>query len=174
MDKRICLGKIVAAHGIKGEVKVLPQTSRPLQMDKFGTLENADGSQNFIIKVVGKSGATVRIKIKGTDTRNAAEALVGTELYAQRENMPQLDNEEYYQTDIIGLQVCLQTPEQKIGTVVGFQNYGAGDIIEIKIDGHKETELLPFTKAYVPIINLADGYIIVTSATMVFAADEEE
>jgi 16S rRNA processing protein RimM len=72
------------------------------------------------------------------------------------------------------LKVCLKTPDNEIGNVVGFENFGAGEIIEIKLKGQKETELLPFTKQYVPTINLESGYIIVSSATMIFAEDDDE
>ena len=52
--------------------------------------------------------------------------------------------------------------------------FGAGEIIEIKLPHRKETEMLPFTKQYVPTINLEEGYIIVSSATMIFADDDSE
>lgn len=176
MEKKICIGKIVAAHGIKGEVKVQPHNSNPADWNKLGELENKDASKTFLIKVVGKSlaNANVRIKIKGVDTRNEAEALIGTEFYVSRDKLPELGEEEYYLQDLIGLKVCLKNPENVIGKVLRFYNFGAGDIIELKIDGQKETEMLPFTKQYVPEINIAQGYVTVSSATMIFAADDED
>ena len=59
--------------------------------------------------------------------------------------------------DIVGLKVCLKEKDNVIGEVIGFYNFGAGDIIEIKISGQKATEMLPFTKAYVPTINHISG-----------------
>lgn len=173
MEKRVCIGKIVAAHGIKGEVKVRSHNLNPSDLDKYGAVENADASKKFSIKVVGLVATNARVKIEGITTRNEAEALIGTELYVPRSALPELEEEEFYLADLIGLDVCLQTPDNKIGKVVAFQNYGAGDIIEIKLDGKKETEMLPFTKAYVPTINIDAGYIIVLSASMIFAADDE-
>ena len=174
MEKRVCIGKIVAAHGIKGEVKVRGVNQNPLDLDKYGEVENFDASKKFSIKVVGLVSTNARVKIAGITTRNDAEALIGTELYVPRSALPQLAEEEFYLSDLIGLNVCLKTPDKIIGKVVAFQNYGAGDIIEIKINGQKETEMLPFTKAYVPTIDIDAGYIIVSSATMIFAKDEEE
>ena len=174
MEKRVCIGKIVAAHGIKGEVKVRGVNQNPLDLDQYGAVENADASKKFTIKVVGLVSTNARVKIAGVNTRNEAEALIGTELYVPRSALPELDEEEFYLSDLIGLDVCLKTPDNKIGKVKAFQNYGAGDIIEIKLDGQKETEMLPFTKAYVPTIDIDDGYIIVSSATMIFAADDED
>ena len=174
MKQRLCIGKIVAAHGIKGEVKVLSQTAVPTDLDQFGVVENKDGTQHFQLKVLGMSSSNVRVKIKGVDDRNTAESLIGTEFYVARDQMPKLGEDEFYKGDIVGLKVCLKTPENIIGTVAGFANFGAGEIIELKLKGKRETEMLPFTKAYVPTINIEDGYIIVSSATMIFAADDEE
>lgn len=174
MEKKICIGKIVAAHGIRGEVKVQPRNSNPEDWKKLGEFENKDASRTFAIKVTGMSSANVRVKIKGVDNRNDAEALVGTEFYVNRDKLPELDEEEYYLQDLIGLTVCLQTPDKVIGKVAQISNFGAGDIIELKLDGQKETEMLPFTKQYVPEINIVDGYVIVSSAKMIFAPDEEE
>lgn len=173
MEKRVCIGKIVAAHGIKGEVKVRSVNQNPLDLDQYGTVENADASKKFSIKVVGLVSTNARVKIEGVTTRNDAEALIGTELYVPRSALPELEEEEFYLSDLIGLDVCLKTPDKKIGKVAAFQNFGAGDIIEIKLKGQKETEMLPFTKDYVPTINIDEGYIIVSSATMIFAADDE-
>ena len=174
MNDRICIGKIVAAHGIRGEVKVQSQTKIPTDVDKFGEVETKDATRRFSIKVLGTISSNVRVKIKGVETRNEAEALIGTELYVSRNALPKLAEDEFYKGDIVGLKVCLKTPEQIIGKVVGFANYGAGEIIEIKLNGQKETELLPFTESYVPTINIADGYIIVSSASMVFTAEDDE
>ena len=173
MEKRVCIGKIVAAHGIKGEVKVRSNNLNPLDLDRYEVVENADASKKFSLKVVGLVSTNARVKIAGVTTRNEAEALIGTELYVPRSALPELDEDEFYLSDLIGLDVCLKTPDKKIGKVAAFQNFGAGDIIEIKLNGQKETEMLPFTKAYVPTINVEKGYIVVSSATMIFATDDE-
>lgn len=173
-DSRVCIGKIVAAHGIKGEVKVLSYTLNGTDIDQYGEVENQQATRKFKIKVVGATKGSFRVKIKGVNDRNEAEALIGTELFINRDVLPELDEEEYYFSDLIGLKVCLKTKENEIGKVVCFNDFGAGTIMEIKLHNQKETEMLPFTKQYVPTINLEEGYIIVSSATMVFAEDEVE
>lgn len=173
-NNRVCIGKIVAAHGIKGEVKVLSYTSNGADVDKYGEVENFSATRKFKIKVVGALKGSFKVKIKGIDNRNQAEELVGTELYINRDVLPRLDDEEYYFSDLIGLKVCLENKEKEIGKVECFDDFGAGTIMEIKLNNQKETEMLPFTKQYVPIINLEEGYIIVSSATMIFAADDQE
>ncbi|MBP1532252.1 MAG: 16S rRNA processing protein RimM [Alphaproteobacteria bacterium] len=174
MEKRICIGKIVAAHGIRGEVKVASYTKNPFDLDKFGVVENQDASKTFSLKVTGKTSANIRVKIKGVDDRNTAEELIGTEFYINRDKLPELGEEEYYHADIIGLDVCLTSPANIVGKVVGFYNFGAGDIIELKFNNQKETEMLPFTKEYVPVINIAEGYVVISSAQMHFAEEQED
>ena len=97
-----------------------------------------------------------------------AETLVGTGLYVERSLLPELPEEEYYHSDLIGL-MALNAKGEKVGTVNALYNFGAGDIIELKtVEGR--LEMLPFTMAYVPTVNLKDGFIIVEM--MQFAPEE--
>ena len=171
-DRRICIGAIVGVHGIKGEVKVKSFTEPETNVDKYGAVENKNGNQKFELKVVGHSKELLRVKIKGINDRTAAEALIGNGFYINREVLPELDAEdEFYEADLIGLEV--RQDNQAVGTVAGLYNFGAGEIVEIKIKSTGKLEMIPFTKAYVPEIKVSEGYITVTSATLAFAPDDE-
>ena len=132
----------------------------------------------------------LRIKIKGIDDRTTAENLVGTEFYAPRGVLPELKTEEvYYEADLVGMKVLgakLSDKEKEeideaveiakkaeVAEVGGFYNFGAGDILEIRLKSGR-SEMLPFNKGYVPEINLDEGYIIVASTGMVFLEDGED
>lgn len=171
-EKRVCLGKIVGVHGIKGEVKVKSYTAVDKDIAAYGTLEDVSGNKHFELKVTGHSKDLLRVKIKGVDDRNLAETLIGKELYAARGVLPELKAEEvYYEADLIGLKV-LDEQNNEVAKVIGFYNFGAGDILEIKLKtGH--AEMIPFNKGYVPTINLDEGYIIVASLAMRFLEDDE-
>ena len=172
-DEKICLGLIVGVHGIKGEVKVKSFTSVDRDIDKYGQVYDKNG-KSFSIKVVGRSKELLRVKIKGIDDRTLAESLKGTELYVSRSVLPELkDEEEFYEADLIGLDVIDESSNSKIGKVCGLYNFGAGEILEIKFDNQKKSEMIPFTKQYVPTINTDDGYIIVKSASMLYVEDEQ-
>lgn len=171
-DERICLGAVVGVHGIKGEVKVKSFTEPDTNVDKYGVVEDKNAVRKFELKVVGRSKELLRVKIKGVDDRNAAEALIGTGFYISRGALPELEDEdEFYEADLIGLEV--RQDEQVIGSVAGLYNFGAGEIIEIKLKSTGKLEMIPFTKVYVPEVNPAGGYIIVKSAVMNFAPDDE-
>lgn len=172
-EKRVCIGAIVGVHGIKGEVKVKSFTEPDTNVDKYGCVENKHGTQTYELKVVGHSKELLRVKIKGVDDRTTAESLIGTEFYINRNVLPDLkSDDEFYEADLVGLKV-LQNG-QEIGQVAGLYNFGAGEIIEIKLAATGKLEMLPFTKAYVPEINVSDGYLTVTSAMLMFAPDDED
>lgn len=172
-DERVCLGAVVGVHGIKGEVKVKSFTENDRDIDKYGPVQSKDGSKSFEIKVVGHSKELLRVKIKGVDDRTTAESLKGVEFYVARSVLPEIkDEDEFYQADLIGLKVVEQESNSEIGVVCGIYNFGAGDVLEIKLADSKNSEMIPFNKQYVPIVNIKDGYIIVKAAVMQFAEDE--
>ena len=106
----------------------------------------------------GKGGAIVRFE-EVTD-RNAAEALRGTALTVPRSALPPLEEGEYYHTDLIGL-AALSDAGEALGTVVGVENFGAGDILEIERPGGKRF-MVPMTEAAVPEWN--GERLVVTAA----------
>lgn len=172
-EKKVCLGKIVGVHGIRGEFKVKSYTAVDRDIASYGELEDKTGECKFSLKVTGHSKDLLRIKIKGIDDRTTAEALIGKELYAPRGILPELKGEEvYYEADLVGLKV-FDEQKSEVAKVVGFYNFGAGDILEIKLKTGR-AEMLPFNKSYVPEINLEEGYIIVSSTGMVFFEDDED
>ncbi len=167
---RICLGVIVGAYGIRGEVKVKSFTDDVCDIEAYGILTDKCGKKNFEVKVVGRSKDFLRIKIEGCDDRNQAEALKGTELYIERSVLPETDDDEFYQADLIGLEV--RTESGKIwGKVAAFYNFGAGDIIEIKVG--QKLEMLPFNKDFVPEVCISEGYIIVREPVSAIDDGEE-
>ena len=172
-DNKLCLGAIVGVHGIKGEVKVKSFTEIPDDIDQYGTLYDKDNNP-YQIKVIGHSKELLRVKIKGVEDRNQAEALKGTELFVDRDILPDLnDEDEFYHADLIGLNVKLLSSDEIVGTIGGIYNFGAGDVLEIKLPSQK-SEMIPFTKAYVPEINIKDGYIIVETPVLNFISDESD
>ena len=168
-DNRVCLGAIVGVHGIKGELKVKSFTEIDSDIGEYGELENEDGSKKFTIKVVGHSKEILRVKVKGVDDRNLAETLVGNGLYIDHDLLPDTSEDEFYYSDLIGLVVRQGDSEEIIGTINSVNNFGAGDLLELKMnDG--SVDMHPFTKEFVPTVNIKDGYIIIN--TLDFSEEE--
>jgi 16S rRNA processing protein RimM len=161
-DKRLVLvGRIGAAHGIKGEVRLLSFTEDPKAIGAYGPLSDADGAQRFeIVALRPIKDDVVVARFAGVMTREAAEALCNTELYLARDALPTAALDEFYHADLIGL-AATNEAGARIGHVVNVLNFGGGDILEIATADGGETLLLPFTKDAVPIIDLAVGKIII-------------
>lgn len=172
-DNRICIGAVVGVHGVRGEVKVKSFTEIPEDIDQYGIVENEPGTRKFEIKVVGHSKELLRVKIKGLDDRNEALALKGTGFYVDKSVLPELEEEEFYHTDLIGLE-AQDEDGNFLGEVIGIYNFGAGDMLDIKTGATGKSEMVPFTKAYVPVVNIKDGYIIVASLLEYAEEDEED
>ena len=158
--QRVLLGRIVAAHGIRGDVIIDSYTADPSDVAAYGPLSSADGGQQLDIKVVRVTPKGVVARVGGVADRNGAEALRGTDLYAPRARLPEAVEGEYYYADLAGLRADDEAGN-RIGSVVGVQNYGAGDLLEVRLDGQSVTELLAFTDAFVPVVDIAAGRVVV-------------
>lgn len=127
--KNILVGKIVAPQGIRGDVRIQTYSENPTDFAKFKVQSSKFQAEDFkFIRAVPNSTVIIA-HIAGVDNRNAAETLRGVELFIERDTLPELTNDEYYQHDLIGFSVFRDGT--KIGIVAGFQNFGAGDIIEL-------------------------------------------
>ena len=125
---KILVGRIVAPQGIRGEFRVQSFSEFPQDFESFKIVCDKCKSEDFHFVRVLKQNVVIA-KIDGIDDRNAVEALRGTELFVLREDLPKLKQNEYYQSDLIGFDVVRDG--KKIGVVDGFQNFGAGDIVEM-------------------------------------------
>ena len=152
------LATIAAAHGIKGDVKLMVFTADPLGLSSYGTVFDENG-RSFKIEHIRKAGNAIIVHFSGIDDRNSAEALNGKALYVDRQQLPDdLEEDEFYQTDLIGLRVRDDNNGHVIGKVNAVFDFGGGDILELKIEG-EGLELIPFSKAAVPEIDIGEGFI---------------
>lgn len=157
---RILLGRIGAAHGIRGDVLVASFTEPPESIASYGPLWDSSGTRTFRIHVVRVTAKGVIVRIDGVADRTAAEALRGTELWIERARLPAAEANEFYHVDLIGLRAV--APDGGIvGRVVAVENYGAGDLLDIRLEGTSRTELVPFTDAFVPEVDVAGGRVVV-------------
>ena len=157
---RVCVAEIGAAHGIAGEVRLRAFTEDPLTVTRFGPLRAEDGREVTIAKVrPGKDCLIARIT--GVADRTAAERLRNVKLYVAREKLPAIDEPEtYYHADLIGL-AAVGPDGGAFGHVVAVQNFGAGDLLEIAPAAGGPTVFLPFNDTVVPLVDVANGRVIV-------------
>ena len=159
MAERVCLGAIAGAFGVKGEVRLKSFCAVPEDVAAYGPLQTEDGSRYFTVVLDRPIKAGFAARLSGVSSKEQAEALRGTRLYAPRDRLPPLPEDEYYHADLIGMEVR-DTGGALLGTVRAIHDHGAGDMLEIGATGHRTTLLLPFTRAAVPTVDLAARRIV--------------
>jgi 16S rRNA processing protein RimM len=160
VKNHVCVGRIGAAHGTGGEVRLWPFTARPEDVAAYGPLQTADGSRIFEIESLRPAKDFLVARFKGLTDRSSAELLCNTDLYVPRERLPPPEADEFYHADLVGLR-AEDTAGRLFGAVVGVHNFGAGDILEIAPEAGGETLMLPFSAAAVPQVEIAAGRIVV-------------
>lgn len=156
----VIMGKIAGAYGIKGWVKVMSFTHPPEKILRYRPWQLLKDGQPQVVKVKsGKPhGKTLVAWLEGIDDRNQAELLNGYEIAIERQQLPKLDNNEYYWSDLIGLKVInLQGIE--FGVVTSLVETGANDVLVVQ--GERE-RLVPWILEQVIIkVSLEEGLMTV-------------
>jgi 16S rRNA processing protein RimM len=152
--KRICLGKITKAHGVKGLVKIMPFCEDPRQIETLGPVYTSETGPDSL-KIIMKNSAGNKYwlaTVDGVTERNGAEKLRGTELWTQRDRLPASPGSLH--ADLIGLKV-IDENDKNVGTVIAIQNFGAGDLLEIQPQG-KDSFYLP----YATVLEIKDSILV--------------
>ena len=160
MAERICVAQIGGAHGLRGEVRLKSFTADPMAVSDYGPLTTEDGAATFEIEAVRPAKGHLVARFRGIGDRDTAERLANVRLFVPRERLPPLAADEFYHTDLIGLS-AVTADGTEIGTVVAVHDFGAGDIVELLPQGGGTTIMLPFTAAFVPSVDIANGRIVV-------------
>jgi len=157
--KRVCVGVITGAHGVRGAVRLKSFTAEPEDVARYEPLEDEKGERRFALRLVGSAKGVLIATLPGIDDRDRAEALRGTRLYLPRSALPPTAEEEYYHADLIGLDAALAdgTP---VGTVRAVHDFGAGDTLEIDRPSGPPV-MVPFTRAVVPVVDLDAGRLVI-------------
>ncbi|QDL90977.1 16S rRNA processing protein RimM [Paroceanicella profunda] len=159
-DSMICVGAIAGAFGVRGEVRVKSFCSEPEDIAGYAPLSTEDGAHSYTLKITRAVKGGLACWLGGVKTREQAEALRGVRLFAPRDRLPALPDDEFYHADLIGLDV-LDTGGARLGRLHAIHDHGAGDFLEITGPGLKTPLLIPFTLEAVPTVDLAARRIIV-------------
>lgn len=159
MSDMVCVGAIAGSYGVRGEIRLKSFTAEAEAIADYAPLSTEDSAQEFDVTLtrVIKNGFVARLS--GISTKEQAEALKGQKLFAPRDRLPSLPEDEYYYTDLVGVEVR-DTGGTVLGTVKSVQNHGATDLLEITGPDLKATVLLPFTHASVPTVDIEARRIV--------------
>lgn len=144
-DKPVTLAAVAGAHGVTGEVRLKLFGEGVAALKRYRAFNDSALTVEKL-RDDGKGGAIARFA--EVTTRNAAEALRGTLLTVRRSEMPPLAEGEYYHADLIGLP-CVSTTGETLGECVAVENFGAGDVLEIRRPEGK-TFMVPMKPEAVP------------------------
>ncbi|RVT85816.1 16S rRNA processing protein RimM [Rhodobacteraceae bacterium CCMM004] len=165
----VCVGAVAGAYGVHGDVRLKSFCAEPSDIASYGPLTSEDGRQ-FAVTLSAPIKGGYAARLSGVANREAAAALSGLRLYAPRDRLPSLPDDEYYHADLIGLEV-VDTGGTPLGRIRAVLNNGADDLLEIEGPDLRETVLLPFTRAAVPTVDLAAGRIVADPPEGLFPDD---
>ncbi len=159
-ERFIALGAIAKPHGVRGEVRVHrfnPDSALLEQQDTLYLKRGPDDVRPIRVEAARAHGDAVLVKLAGVDTREAADALRGVELCVPRSALPELEQDEVYHADLVGLQARLENGEG-VGEVVSVISYPAADCLLVRgPDGDRE---VPFLTPYVVEVDLAKRALV--------------
>lgn len=149
----ILLGKITKPHGIRGEVKIYPYSGQPENFPDYRKMYIGPSEEErvpYTIERARVQGKTVILKLDGCGDRSAAEHLVDHELWLERDDLPDLGDEEYYWADLEDKAVRTEDGLE-LGWVTGILDTGAHDILSVTGRGHEY--LIPIREEFVVTID---------------------
>ncbi|MCJ2009421.1 ribosome maturation factor RimM [Methylobacterium sp. E-016] len=167
----VVMGEFGRAQGLNGEIRLKSYTGDPQAIAGYGSLVAADGRTFELTSVrpaPGSSPDLLIARVRGVSDRTGAEALNRTLLHVPRERLGDPDEDEVFTADLVGLP-AIDAAGTVLGTIVAVPNYGGGDLLEIKPAQGGATALLPFTKAFVPELDVAAGRVVVAPPEDFFA-----
>jgi len=158
-DDRIIVGVLSGSFGVHGDVRIKSFCADPEAIADYTPLTRADGASITTIVIKGQTKGSLIARVDGITTKEEADSLSGTDIFAQRDQLPNLPDDEFYHTDLVGL-MCVDTGGTELGRVKAVQTNGSDDLLEINSPTHKDTVLVPFLKKIVPTVDLASERIV--------------
>lgn len=155
----VVMGRVAGAQGIQGWIKVQPYTAEPEGLLDYRSWWLGDEKQGWReLDVLNSSlhGRGLIAQLMGCSDRNTAETYKGLLIAIPRSRMPAPDEDEYYWTDLIGLEVR-NLEDQRLGVVDKLQDTGANQVLCVK--GERGEVLIPFIASAVREVDLEDKFI---------------
>lgn len=161
-DAMVVLARIGAPNGVAGAARVKLFGDDPDSLTAYGPLTRSDGGPPLRVHDLrnGKSPDMVIARFEGVTSREMVIAMNGVELSLPRSALPAIDDEDdFYHADLLGLEVRLMDGS-RFGEIIQVADFGAGDLLDVKPDRGGASVLIPFTKAIVPEVKIAEGYVV--------------
>ncbi len=168
----VCVGVVTGAHGVRGEIRIKAFTGDPAAVAAYGPVLDDTGAP-LRLSLTGASRDRVLARVTGIGDRTAAEALKGRRLYVPRAALPAVDEDEFYHVDLVGLAADLAITgdaggdTRRLGVVRAVHDHGGGASLEV-VTADGGDVLVPFTRAAVPVVDLAAGRVVIAALPGLF------
>lgn len=165
----VLIGKIVAAHGIKGAVKVISYAESIDIFRSIDVLWTTSDSQSehrtydrLKVNWIKPHKNSIRMGLSKIGDRNQAEAMVGRELFLEKSRLPELEDDTYYWFDLIGLNV-MTAKDEVLGRIEAILPTGGNDVYVVKgcDDNNRNEVLIPAVASVIRRIDLAKKIMVV-------------
>ena len=159
MDRQgfVEIGLFIGPHGIKGEVKVKSFTEIPENLFVYEEFFLGNQTKPIKLKLVRKVKQNLICIVEDIKTRNEAEKFKNLTLYVKRDNLPLLNDDEFYQRDLLNFDVY-NLERHNLGFVTSFNDFGGGLLVEVQ--KNKKRFYLPIGKPFLKDINYKDKEVI--------------
>ncbi len=154
----ICIAKITKPHGIRGQAKLISYAEQPENIFNYPCLYD-ENLNEYKLKINAQTNNMFIVTFNKNTSRNLVEQIAGTKLYITREMLPVTEENEYYNSDLEGMEI-FDNDKKLHGHILEVTNFGAGDVIEMKLLDKKETIFLPFEREFISEINLDKKYMV--------------
>ncbi len=170
MAQRVIIAEVGAPHGVRGAVRVKTFTADPGDLGAYGPLTTEDGRSLTVVEARPDKTVLV-VRFAEIDSREAAQALKGQRLHAERTALPDDDDTDaFYHADLIGL-AAVDMQGERLGEIVALHDFGAGDLLDVKV-AKGPSVLVPFTREIVPEVDIAGGRVVIDPLPGLFDAPE--
>lgn len=164
------MAKIVGVFGVKGQVKILSFCQEPTDLNKYQLFDQNHNKISIKITSIKKKtnskNEILIAQINDITDRNLAEKLVGNEIFVNRQDFQNLQDDEFYYVDLIGLKVLDFEKKQELGFVKNVFDFGGGGIIEIEFNDDvletkkfNKVENFSFKNEFFPEVNIKSNYL---------------
>ena len=151
------IGSILGPHGINGQVKVKSFTEVPEGIFLYKNLFIGNEQKPIKIKLVRKIKQNLICIVENIKTRNEAETIRNLILYVKRDEFPILNDNEFYQRDLLNFEV-FNLKRESFGFIISFNDFGGGQLVEV--ENLNKRFYLPIGKTFLKNINYQDREVI--------------
>ena len=159
MTKKVVIGQVKAAHGLKGQFKIQTYTEEPNNFFTYGAVYIGDQDKGVTLNKHKSIKNGFLVSCESIKSRTEVDKIIKNNIYIFSDQLPKInDKENIYYHNLMDLSV-IDESDNNIGKVVSISNYGSNDIIEIDLKQKKEKILIPFNKNCIDVIDIENNLI---------------